>query len=247
MRSTRAAGARCEKGLSGQDLRLLRGTGDQLHKRPCHPSPICPREPSANLPQVPACAACNNAKSADEHYLATVLPFGGNHLASSAILELDVPRRLAKNQRLHRELAASQTDIWLNLGGGIESTIGFSIEADRVVRYARWMIQGLHAHHWEPVPKGTWVGAGVLTPAGQKFQLGFMNMGGLRLRGDIGHGLFSYAALRSFEKPYISAWWLRLFGGVMLGGDPNVPGFASLDLFGLIGPRPTPELFADVG
>lgn len=53
------------------------------------------------------------------------------------MLELDIPRRLAKNQRLHRELAASQTDIRLNLGGGIESTIGFKIEADRVVRYAR--------------------------------------------------------------------------------------------------------------
>lgn len=211
------------------------------------PRQFVPENLRANLPQVPACAACNNAKSADEHYLATVLPFGGNHLMSSAMLEQDVPRRLAKNQRLHRELAASQTDIWLNLGGGIESTIGFSIEADRVVRYARWMIQGLHAHHWEPVPKGTWVGAGILTPAGQKFQLGFMNMGGLRLRGDIGNGLFRYAALRSFGKPYISAWWLRLFGGVMLGGDPNVPGFASPDLFGLIGPRPIPELFADVG
>ena len=61
-----------------------------------------------------------------------------------------------------------------------------------------------------------------------------------------GDGLFTYAALRSFEKPYISAWWIRLFGGVMLGGDPNVPGFASPDLFGLIGPRPIPELFADV-
>lgn len=163
------------------------------------------------------------------------------------MLEREVSRRLERNKRLHRELAASQTDIRTQEGDAVESTIGFGIEADRVARYARWMILGLHADHWEPVPKGTWIGAGVLAPAGQKFLLEMMHMGSVRLRGDVGDGLFSYAALRSFGKPYISAWWLRLFGGVMLGGDPNLPDFANRDLFGLIGPRSIPELFADVG
>jgi hypothetical protein len=30
----------------------------------------------------------------------------------------------------------------------------------------------------------------------------------------------------------------------MLGGDPNVPGFASRDLFGLVASKPFPQLFA---
>jgi hypothetical protein len=199
----------------------------------------------ANLPQVPACAACNNAKSADEHYLATVLPFGGNHPEVLAILERDVPRRLEKNRRLHRELAESQGKVRLMDENVIEPTMTLNIEADRIIRFARRMIQGLHAYHWEPVPKGTWVGAGVLAPAGQRFLLELMHMGGRRLHGDIGVGLFNYAALRSMERPYISAWWLRLFGGVTLCGDPNVPGFASRDIFGLVAPEPIPELFPD--
>jgi len=209
------------------------------------PRQFVPKHMRANLPQVPACAACNNAKSADEHYLATVLPFGGNHPEVLAILERDVPRRLEKNRRLHRELAESQGKVQLRDDNGIKSTMTLSVEPDRIVRFARRMIQGLHAHHWEPVPKGTWVGAGVLAPAGQKFQLELMHMRGLRLRGDIGDGLFSYAALRSMERPYISAWWLQLFGGVMLGGDPNARGFASRDIFGLVAPEPIPELFPD--
>ncbi|WP_395674455.1 hypothetical protein [Inquilinus sp.] len=156
-----------------------------------------------------------------------------------------MPRRLEKNRRLHRELAESQGKVRLMDENVIEPTMTLNIEADRIIRFARWMIQGLHAHHWEPVPKGTWVGAGVLAPAGQKFQLELMHMGGLRLRGDIGDSLFSYAALRSMERPYISAWWLRLSGGVMLGGDPNAPDFVSRDIFGLVGPNPIPELFPD--
>ena len=36
----------------------------------------------ANLPQVPACSLCNAQKSALEHYLTSVLPFGGRHKAA---------------------------------------------------------------------------------------------------------------------------------------------------------------------
>lgn len=209
------------------------------------PRQFLPEHLRANLPQVPACAACNRAKSTDEHYLATVLPFGGNHPESSAMLERDIPRRLERNRRLHRELAAGQVNIGLNEDGVIQPTIALDIEPERITRFARRMIQGLHAHHWEPVPKEMWVGAGVLGPVGQQFQLELMHMSGMRLRGDIGDGLFSYAALRSFEPPHVSAWWLRLFGGVLLGGDPNHPGFASRDLFGLVATKPAPEMFAD--
>src|SRR5262245_57126728 len=59
-----------------------------------------------NLPKVPACDTCNNAKSKLEHYLATVLPFGGRHAdaADNAQQEV-VQRRLDKNPVLHRNLA----------------------------------------------------------------------------------------------------------------------------------------------
>jgi hypothetical protein len=44
-----------------------------------------------NLPKVPACAACNGAKSQLEHYLTAVLPFGGQHADGLAHLSEMVP------------------------------------------------------------------------------------------------------------------------------------------------------------
>ena len=55
--------------------------------------------------------------------------------------------------------------------------------------------------------------------------------------------VFSYAALRSFEPPYISAWWLRLFGGVLLAGDPAMPEYGSRDLYGMVSTLPHLEMF----
>jgi hypothetical protein len=60
----------------------------------------------ANLPKVPACAACNGAKSQLEHYLTAVLPFGSQHADGLAHLSGMVPGRLARNQKLARRLSA---------------------------------------------------------------------------------------------------------------------------------------------
>jgi hypothetical protein len=216
----------------------ISSTGDHVI-----PRQFVPEHLRANLPQVAACASCNNAKSIDEHYLATVLPFGGNHPESSAMLVRDVPSRLQKNRKLHRALAEGQGQIQLNEDGVIASSMTLTVETERIIRFARRVIQGLHAHHWGPIPKATWVGAGVLAPTGVEFHHKLMEMGGVRLRGDIGGGLFSYAALRSFDSPYLSAWWLRFFGGVALGGDSDLPAYVSRDLYGLVATTPLPEMF----
>ena len=59
----------------------------------------------ANLPKVPACAACNGAKSQLEHYLTAVIPFGGQHPDGLVHLTEMVPGRLAHNQKLARRLS----------------------------------------------------------------------------------------------------------------------------------------------
>src|SRR3546814_239226 len=70
------------------------------------------------LPQVSACEPCNRDKSQLEHYLLSVLSFGGNHPASSAILAGEVPRRLEKNRKLHTELANGTREVLLRTGDG---------------------------------------------------------------------------------------------------------------------------------
>src|SRR3989442_1792736 len=59
-----------------------------------------------HLPQVPACLPCNNEKAALENYLTVVLAFGGRHSHAAENLSTMVPKRLQKNAKLHRELAA---------------------------------------------------------------------------------------------------------------------------------------------
>lgn len=216
----------------------ITATADHVFARQFVPEPL-----RANLPKVAACVACNNAKSIDEHYLATVLPFGGDHPAVPAMLKHEVPRRLARNRKLHLALSEGQTPVRLDDGGRVSQTVALAIEPERIVRLARHLIHGLHAHHWEPVPKTMWVGAGVLAPAGVAFHNRLMHMNGVRLRGDIGGGLLSYAALRGLEPPYISAWWLRLFGGVLLAGDPSLPDYGTRDLYGMVATQPHPEMF----
>lgn len=58
-----------------------------------------------NLPQVLACEPCNNEKSELEHYLITMLPFGGRHeqagetLATLVLWHLNGSRRSANSRR----------------------------------------------------------------------------------------------------------------------------------------------------
>src|SRR6185437_3332389 len=79
-------------------------TGDHIFARE-----FFPVERRNGLPMVPACVECNNAKSALEHYLTAVLPFGSQHPDAKAMLVNDVPRRLAKNQKLHQTLIAGSS------------------------------------------------------------------------------------------------------------------------------------------
>jgi hypothetical protein len=59
-----------------------------------------------NLPQVPTCDQCNNEKSKLEHYLLTVMPFGGRHPQAARTLTTFVPKRLSKNQKLKSRVSS---------------------------------------------------------------------------------------------------------------------------------------------
>src|SRR5215467_10644342 len=81
-------------------------TGDHVFARQ-----LFPFDKRANLPKVPGCEFCNNQKSILEHYLASVLPFGARHKDASENLTKMVPPRLAKNQKLARELHAGRARV----------------------------------------------------------------------------------------------------------------------------------------
>ena len=97
---------------------------------------FCTEEHRGNLPQVPACDQCNARKSQLEHYLMTVLPFGGRHRDSRITLQTLVPKRLEKNAKLHRELEIGYIGDKLPLR---ENTIEPLFQ---------FIAKGLVWHHW---------------------------------------------------------------------------------------------------
>jgi hypothetical protein len=66
----------------------------------------------AGLPKVPCCADCNRAKQRVEDGPAVWFQFGDASEGSSAVLERRVPRTLAKNKRLARELREKTREVW---------------------------------------------------------------------------------------------------------------------------------------
>lgn len=95
-------------------------------------------ERRANLPKVPACGECNDRKSELEHYLTAVLPFGGNHPDSTALLSAGVPKRLAKNPKLHQTMVAGFQAVELMEGG---ASLQEGVPLDFLERYVRAKLQ----------------------------------------------------------------------------------------------------------
>lgn len=178
---------------------------------------IVPAAHRVNLPKVPACQACNNAKSQLEHYLATVLPFASRIKSSKAELSQAVPKRLAKNAKLHRELEAGGSRVWTQEPSGIiVPAMSVPFEGEKLNAYVGYLVRGLMWHHWQlMLGAGYFVEVGCLTKTGKEF---FGIMSGWRSRNRVdatlGDGVLTYSALQGTDQPEVSIWTLTLFGGL---------------------------------
>jgi hypothetical protein len=119
-------------------------TGDHVIARA-----FFPQVANLELPQVPACSACNNAKSLLEHELASVLPFGARNAAGSRVLHEQVPGRLERNAPQHRALQAEWDRQWRgDYAPRSEQDMTLPLDGGLVVRWCEYMMIGLAWHHW---------------------------------------------------------------------------------------------------
>jgi ribosomal protein L40E len=122
-----------------------------------------------NLLKVPACQSCNKAKSDLEHYLATVLPFGGRHTDAAANLKNTVPQRLAKNLALHRTLTAGMSRVWTREAGVYRRALTLPFEPEKLDELFAFIAKGLAWHQWGLlVTPDTDVWAGILNGMGER-------------------------------------------------------------------------------
>lgn len=191
----------------------------------------------ANLPQVPACQSCNNKKSELEHYLTTVLPFGGQHADSGENLSLMVPKRLNKNRPLHEKLRFEMKRGWFETASGlvIESTV-IPIDFRRLEMLLIYIVRGLCWEHLcVQLMNDDFVKVLALTKVGEKyfddhfFKAKVKN----RIEKTLGNGTIYYEGVQDIDNPKVTAWRIKWYGGIQFAGDNNYPNMRT-SIFGAV-------------
>jgi hypothetical protein len=173
-----------------------------------------------NLPQVPACEGCNNAKAKLEHYLTTVLAFGGRHADATDNLTTLVPRRLEKNHALHRSLEAGL--VQADAAAGSPMTIPF--EPEKLAALFEYVAKGLARHHWRlPIEHSSAVWAGLLSRRGEAaFDRLFAHKAKERVSESPGASTFDYQGARSGDNLQLTIWRFSSYGGALFAA-PDAP------------------------
>ncbi len=230
MASKRFRGKRCvycgREGVSD--------TGDHVIARG-----FFPPSQRADLPQVPACSACNNAKSKLEHHLLTVLPFGARHAAASRTLNELVPARLARNARLHRELLDAWNRQWKGWYAPRRSAeMKLPLDGTEVTRLCEYMMIGLAWHHWQAdlTPPNELRASFFHPSAVSTLERLFLNpQWGSHVDENIGGGTLTYRAVQDPRAPERTFWRFTIYG-IVMGDAPGLPGVRADAIYGVSNP-----------
>lgn len=172
-----------------------------------------------NLPKVPACKACNNDKSKLEHYLTTVMPFGGRHPDAGRNLAEQVPGRLDSNERLRRELARGADRRLVSIDGGPwEPRMTVPLDGGALERLFEYMTRGLAFHHWKMLFGPTHVvRAAFLTEAARGPFEGLMASNSDRVTSSLGGGGLEYEGAVAKDGTGLTVWRMSMYGAVVSG------------------------------
>ena len=180
------------------------------------------------MPAVPACKRCNTKKSALETYAMAVLPFGSLLANSEEYIAAKLEGRLAKNPKLRRELATGRSEQWVRQNGVLIRQMTMPLRHDRINDLVAMIVRGLFMHEFGFALRPNWTVrvTNFLPEAEAMLMPRFMDClgpGPLRVDREIADGVVRYTAWRSQWGRYWSIWHLTLFGGLLVGGDPDVP------------------------
>lgn len=207
-------------------------TGDHVVAREFFP--VDHRE---RLPKVPACEGCNREKSGLEHYLTAVLPFGARHSGALANLSTMVPKRLQRNAKLQKELAAGLARSTVDPSG--ETAVALPFDYAPMEQLFALIAKGLAWYHWHVLlVSGYSAIAMVVTDAGAEsfHRLLFERNARDRVTENLGEDAFRYEGAQAVDDPRLTIWRLSFYGGVLFGGDLKLPGQSASQIIALTGP-----------
>ena len=200
------------------------------------------------LPKVPACNDCNSEKSGYEHYLASLLPFGARYGDARITLETMVPKRLAKNLKLHRTLSQQQMKILSKENRRLyRPTIVLPFHFAQLKKLFEMVVKGLVWYHWQTLlTEEYFVQVLALTKIGEDFfdHHFFALKTRARVNVSLGNGALSYEGVQGVDYPQITAWRFSVYGGVKLSESTDAPDGVSSRIGTLTGPK---QLLSDGG
>lgn len=191
--------------------------------------------------KVPACNSCNNQKSHLEHYLTALLPFGGRHNEASINLGQMVPKRLARNVRLHHLLSEHEGYDWAKDSGELYvPTMTLPIDFHQIEQLFKFITMGLVWHHLQVrLTSEHFVTALALSRYGEQVfdRKFFRTNNAAHVANDLGQGTFLYEGAQGVDNPAVTAWRFSIYGGLTLGGDPKAPEESTSVLGVMTGPK----------
>jgi hypothetical protein len=181
----------------------------------------------ANLPEVPACARCNNDKSASENYLLQLLPLGASHAGADNVRTNLMPKRAAHhgNKVLRQTLESPNSPVWLlDSEGQKHERIPVLVDAQKLKNWCGAIAQGLAYFHWgtalaavdiDVIPLADTVETEILSLVTAKNT-------GCYIEQSVGRGAFEYIGFRESRNAAESVWLIRIYGRMPIGGDPTI-------------------------
>ncbi len=192
-----------------------------------------------NLPQVPTCDVCNNAKSNFERYLTALFPFGGRHADAQDNLAMLVPGRLVNNVRLARELNAGRHRIWHREEGVYRPSMALPVDSVQVCSLFALIARALAWYHWQAYLSAEHASEAMFLSAfGREYFNRLFSMNAKnRVHQDLGNATVSYRGVQAIDTPQLTLWRITFYGGIMFAGDPQQPSEMSTEFGAITGPR----------
>ena len=201
-------------------------------------------EDRSGLPQIPACAACNIAKSKLEGYVAATLMMASEHPEGDRYRQEKVRPRLLANAKLRDELKLDAPFEWVRVNGVLQQMKAVRIDATQVSALMRVIVLGLYRHHFgAPLPTNFLVDVKMYPPEREAGLLAglasFFPAWSPAHAVDLGRGSFVYAVRQSPGHAALTLWQLAWHGGIRLHGLEQT----SADSWWAV-TRPSPEAVA---
>lgn len=194
-------------------------TGDHVVAREFFPDVLRP-----GLPQVPVCISCNTAKSKLEQYLTTVLPFAGQHEATTYGLRDRLPDRLKRNAALARQLEES-----FHRHGhiGEQRQRAVEIRYPPLDDYIKYVTRGLLSHHFDVVLGDDFEVATRLVrrdhPAAVDKIFVEPRPDGTLVSKTFANGALHYRGWALGRDPRVSLWHVCIYSGLQFGDGAESP------------------------